>query len=407
MLEHWLWLANRQSITDYRKCMLLRHFQTAEAVYAADREEYSEISDLSEEALASLLDKSLEHCKEIISSCARECIQIVTYADAEYPNRLKNIYDPPLVLYYKGTLPDFDTLPVVGVVGTRKPSVYGESAARRLGKEISACGGVVISGLASGIDAAAMNGALLAGCGPVGVLGCGVDVLYPKSNKALFAATQQYGCILSEFEPGAEPIAWHFPRRNRIISGLSCGVLVVEAPEKSGSLITARCALDQGRDVFVVPGNIDMPGFVGSTHLLRDGAAVVSCGWDIMREYQATFPAVVHRLKPTSDTEIPAAKVAQEPKIPDKKPERKPVSRKKDIDKRPDAPYIDLKVTLKGLSEDERAIVSALTDGERLVDDVIAQTGISTGKVLCALTMLELKRVIVRLPGKRISLRNP
>lgn len=406
MLEHWLWLANRQGLTDYRKHVLLRHFQTVEAAYAAELEDYSGISDLSEEAVASLMDKSLEHSNEIISSCIRESIQILTFAEDAYPKRLKNIYDPPLVLYYKGTLPDFDALPVIGVVGTRKPSAYGESAARRLGKEISACGGLVVSGMAAGIDAAAMNGALLAGCGPVGVLGCGVDVLYPRSNKALFASTQQYGCILSEYEPGSEPMAWHFPRRNRIISGLSCGVLVVEAPEKSGSLITARCALEQGRDVYVVPGNIDMPGFVGSTHLLRDGAAVVSSGWDIMEEYQAAFPGVVHREKPAADAQIPRAKVAQEPQIPAKKPERKPASRKKDIDKRPDAPYIDLKMTLKGLSEDEQAIVSALADGERLVDDVIAQTGISSGKVLCALTMLELKRVIVRLPGKRISLRS-
>lgn len=409
MLEHWLWLAHLNGISsDSKKHALLQHFGSPENVYSAASDEYAAIPDLGESALEALADKSLERYREAIDTCTKLGIQIVTWQNREYPARLKNIYDPPLVLYYKGTMPDFDALPVIGIVGTRKPSAYGLTVARRLGAEISQCGGLVVSGLALGVDGAAMSGALVAGFGTVGVLGCGVDVVYPRSNRSLFDSVEKYGCILSEFLPGTEPMKWNFPKRNRIISGLSCGIVVVEAPEKSGSLITARLALNQGRDVYAVPGNIDMPGFTGSNRLLREGAGAVSCGWDVMSEYQARFPDKIRKdERPIPESEKPDSqpKVAQKPKQPRKKPEPAASARKKDIDNERPAPYIDVKTTLHGLSESEQKIVACLTDGERLVDDVIAETGISSGKVLCALTMLEVKRIIVRHPGKRISLR--
>lgn len=407
MLEHWLWLAHRPGVKERLKYDLLWHFGSAEAVYAAEETEYSQIDGMTSENLEALQDKNLGLYHEALDTCTKEAIQIITIQDREYPQRLKNIYDPPLVLYYKGTLPDFDNLPVIGIVGTRKPSAYGETVARRLGLEIGSCGGLVVSGMALGVDAAAMNGALLANSAVVGVLGCGADIIYPRSNRILFANTEKYGCILSEFLPGTEPLKWNFPKRNRIISGLSCGVVVVEAPEKSGSLITAHHALEQGRDVYAVPGNIDMAGFTGSNRLLRDGAGAISCGWDVLSEYQARFPDKIHKatgkMPEREQTEDP--KVAQKRRVPAGKSEQEPVPRKKDVDKRPAAPYIDLKTTLQKLSPEEQAIVASLQDGERLVDDVIAQTGISSGKLLGTLTMLELKRIIVRLPGKRISLR--
>lgn len=406
MLEHWMWLAHMPGFAnDSKKLALLQYFGSPEHVYSADASEYAQIPDLGPGALEALEDKSLALCREALETCDKEGIHILTWEDKEYPNRLRNIFDPPLMLYYKGTLPDFDNLPTIGIVGTRKPSAYGLTVARRLGAEIGCCGGLVVSGLASGVDSAAMSGALTAGCSTVGVLGCGVDIVYPKSNRELFASVEQYGCILSEFMPGTEPFKWNFPKRNRIISGLSCGIVVVEAPEKSGSLITARLALDQGRDVFAVPGNIDMPGFTGSNRLLREGAGAVSCGWDVMSEYAGLFPDKIRKeTAPAAQTEAPP-KVAQKPQIPRKKTEKQPAKQKKDIDNKAAAPYIDVKTTPRGLSESEQRIVDCLQSGERLVDDVIAETGISSGKVLCALTMLELKRVIVRHPGKRISLR--
>ena len=416
MIVHWIWLAACRDISDRVKVELVRHFQDPENVYFADPELYRQVEGLSEAGMESLKDKDLHRANRILEDCRRENLQILTYRDAAYPARLKNISDPPLVFYYKGCLPDFDGQPLIGVVGTRTASPYGLTAAKRLGYQIAACGGTVVSGMAYGIDGMAMRGALTAGGTVVGILGCGAEQVYPVSNRALFADTQMYGCILSEFPPGTPPIARNFPRRNRIISGLSCGVLVVEAPEKSGALITARLAADQGRDVFVVPGNIDVPTFVGSNRLLRDGAIAVSHGWDIMSEYEAQFPGKVKKntdgnrqqaypdeLTEIAETEKQTHKVAQKRTLPAKKKLKKPSDEKKVIDKAESSPYSDLNDVLPKLSSDEQQIVSAI-QGEALVDDVIASTGLPTGKVLATLTLLEVKGVVKRLPGKRVRL---
>ena len=419
MLVHWIWLAHRPGLTDRAKVALLQHFSDPEDIFFADKQAFDHIENVTEEGIQSLRDKNLTSAEEILDACRRENLHILTYRDAAYPVRLKNISDPPIVLYYKGNLPDLDGSPVIGVVGTRKASAYGLQTAKRMGYQLGRCGGIVVSGMAYGIDSMAMAGALTSGMPVVGVLGCGADVVYPPSNRGLFSDVERYGCILSEFAPGTPPVKWNFPKRNRIISGLSCGVLVVEAPEKSGALITARQAADQGRDVFVVPGNIDIPGFVGSNRLLRDGAIAVSSGWDILSEYEGLYPDKIHRddvaarqtvypdeiMKVASEVDRPVLEAAKKPEKAMTKAHLKKETKKKAIDKEPSAPYIDLNDTLSKLSPDERAIVTGLRNGERLVDDVIAETGLTTGKLLAALTMLELKGIIKRHPGKRISLK--
>ncbi len=417
MLVHWIWLATRPGVHDRTKVELVRHFQDPEAVYFADRDSYLQISGMTEGTAEALSDKNLSPAEEILDTCRRGRLQILTYQDAAYPARLKNISDPPLVFYYKGTLPDFDASPLIGVVGTRQASAYGLTAAKRMGYQIARCGGIVVSGMAYGIDGMAMRGALTAGGTVVGILGCGADMIYPLSNRSLFEDTERYGCIMSEFPPGTPPAKWTFPKRNRIISGISCGVLVVEAPEKSGALITAHHALDQGRDVFVVPGNIDVPTFVGSNRLLREGATVVSSGWDILSEYEAIYPdkirkdtALSHQnaypdeIEISVETEKVTHKVAQKPRFMGKKPVKKPEKENLAIDKAGSTPYSDLDNILPQLSPEEQKILSALKDGEHLVDDVIAETGISTCKVLATLTMLEVKGIVKRLPGRRIRL---
>ena len=416
MLIHWIWLAHQPGVSDRMKIRLLQHFRDPEEVFFADRGAFDHVEGMTEESKSSLLEKELISAEQILSDCSREKLHILTYQDAAYPVRLKNIADPPLVLYYKGQLPEFDALPVIGVVGTRKASPYGLQTAKRMGYQIGKCGGIVVSGMAYGIDGMAMAGALSAGQMAVGVLGCGADIVYPLSNRALFRDVENYGCILSEFPPGTPPAKWTFPKRNRIISGLSCGVLVVEAPEKSGALITARLAADQGRDVFAVPGNIDIPTFEGSNRLLRDGAIMVSSGWDVVGEYEGLYPDKIHRVDlPARQTVYPdelrrqeertELKVAQKTEVPEKKKSLKKELEKKAIDKAASSPYSDVNTVLSGLSPEGRQIVACLKEGERLVDDVIAETGLTTGKLLAALTMLELKGVIKRLPGKRITLK--
>lgn len=408
MLVHWIWLATRQNVSDWMKVQLLQHFRDPEDLFYADEASFRNIDGLTKENLESLRDKNLHQAQWVLRQCEKEKLGVLTFQDAAYPARLKNISDPPVVLYYKGRLPDFDGSPLIGVVGTRRASVYGLTASKRMGYQIAKCGGVVVSGMAKGIDSMAMGGALTAGGTVVGVLGCGADMVYPPSNKDLFADTENYGCILSEFIPGTPPYAWNFPKRNRIISGLSCGVLVVEAPEKSGALITANQALEQGRDVFVVPGNIDVPTFVGSNRLLRDGAIAVSSGWDILSEYEAIFPGKISReerevhLTVYPDEVQNVANVAQKPKTPKKQKQEKD---KKVIDNATKPSYSDVNKDISAFSPEEQRLIQALQSGQRLVDDVIAEVGLPTAKVLSMLTIMEIKGIIRRLPGKRIVLK--
>ena len=403
MLVHWIWLATRTHIGERLKVDLVRRFQDPEAIYFADPGSFHDISGLTAEGAAALADKNLQDAEKVLRDCRRKNLRILTWQDAAYPARLKNIPDPPLVLYYKGNLPDFDALPVIGVVGTRKASAYGMNVAGKMGYQISRCGGIVVSGMAAGIDAMATRGALTAGAAAVGVLGCGADVVYPASNRGLFEEMEQYGCLISEYLPGTPPAAYNFPRRNRIISGLSCGVLVVEAPEKSGALITAHAALDQGRDVFVVPGNIDVDTFVGSNRLLRDGAIAVSSGWDVMSEYEALYPDKITEF--TAQPEKIQSQAAQNAPLFGNKQVSKHKEDKKVIDNGDPSPYSGLEDRTPSMLSDEQKILSALTGQPRPIDDVIAETGIPTAKMLATLTLLQVKGMVKQHPGKRISLK--
>ena len=419
MLLHWIWLATRPNMNDREKLLVLQHFQDPEDVFFAEKEAYAMIEGLPEDAIAALQDKNVKQAHAIIRDCTRKDIHICTLHDGAYPARLKNISDPPLVLYYKGNLPDMDNTPTIAVVGTRDATAYGLNAAKRLGGQIAKCGGIVVSGMAHGIDGSAISGALTAGGTVVGVLGTGADVVYPLRNRGLFADAQRYGCLISEFVPGTPPLKWNFPKRNRLISGLSNGVLVVEAPTKSGALITAHQAAEQGRDVFVVPGNIDVPSCAGSNALLRDGAIAVANGWDIVSEYEALYPDVVRRYdKPVSgpgftddvmasaaETEKSAAKVAQKGKNPEKKAASDKNTEKIIIDNQPKQPYIDIQDRFASLSQQERDIVAHISREGCLVDDLIATTALPAATVLSNLTMLEIKGVVKRLPGKRVALK--
>ncbi len=400
MLIHWLWLATRENLPDRCKAALLEAFHDAEEIYYADPARLERLDYVSPEGKTSLQNKELKQAQEILDTCMAKHIGILAYRDAGYPTRLRNIADPPVVLYYKGKLPDFDGQPCIGVVGTRKASAYGLTVAKRMGYQIASCGGIVVSGAASGIDGVAMAGALTAGAPVVGVLGCGADVVYPLSNRALYADTEKYGCLLTEFPPKTPPMRQNFPRRNRIISGLSCGVLVVEAPASSGALITARQAGDQGRDVFVVPGNIDVDSCAGSNALLREGAIAVSSGWDVVSEYAALFPDKIHKStgKPTQRAypdEVAPAKVAQKPKFLEKLKKEKPAPKPEPISEPKTPPT---------LTEDQQKIMDAIRAGNCLVDDVIAAAGLPAATVLSQLTLLQILGLVKALPGNRVEL---
>ena len=237
----------------------------------------------------------------------------------------------------------------------------------------------------------------------VGVLGTGVDRVYPRQNRALFQEVAERGCLLSEFPPGSPPERWHFPRRNRILSGLCHGVLVVEAPAKSGALITARLAADQGRDVFVVPGNVDVESCAGSNALLREGAIAVTCGEDVISEYEAQFPHLRRKGPVSLISEAPAAlRVAQEPQVPKKSLNTQEKNDKKSIDKEVSPPYSETAPSLPPLTEAEVKVL-ALVRGEMPVDELIAAAGLPAGTVQATLITLEIKKRVRRLPGPRVA----
>ena len=242
---------------------------------------------------------------EMLARLAEKGLRAITLADEGYPERLAEIPDPPPALFINGEVPEG---PTFALVGSRKASATGLQAARALGRALGERGVCVVSGLALGIDAAAHEGALEAEGPTVGVLGCGIDVVYPKSNRRLFEHVVAAGAVVAEYYLGELPLQWHFPARNRVISGLSDGVVVVEAPEKSGALITARHALEAGRDVWAVPGPIGFAECRGSNALLADGAGVI---WDIDKFVDDVAPEPVSQKLSVAGTEITPAELPE------------------------------------------------------------------------------------------------
>ena len=254
MLKYWVWLAELPGLRSQPRLALLRHFGSPENIFFADREELLLAEDVPPAQAELALNRDLSAADRILADCQRLGQRILTLQDAEYPQRLRNIFDPPLVLYVRGRMPAIDEEAAIAVVGTRKCTPYGVASAERLSQELASGGAVVVTGLARGVDTAAARGALRAGGTVVGVTGGGLDVVYPPENGDLYDDVASAGVLLSEYPPGSPPDKTHFPVRNRIMSGLSVAALIVEAPERSGALITARLALDQGRDVYAVPG---------------------------------------------------------------------------------------------------------------------------------------------------------
>lgn len=407
-IRYWLWLTSLSKLGPKAQLKVYEHFGSPEEAFLADREAIDLVEGLSVREKESLYRKDLKTADTILRECEEKGISILTYQDAMYPQRLRHIDDPPLVLYYKGRLLPFDDLPAITVVGTRDCSGYGALMAKRIGSEIGQCGGTLISGAAKGIDSLAMTGALSAGAPVAAVLGCGVDVVYPLSSRNLYGDILARGCLLSEFYPGTPPYGQNFPRRNRIMSGLALGVVVVEAKKKSGSLSTANHALEQGRDVFAVPGNAGLESSEGSNDLIREGAMLVTSGWEVMREYQPRFPGQIH--PPKNDKKLtlsPRDQREMEQLREEKTTPSEPVKNtetEKTFDKKEKSNYSDVSKALSGLSEDEGAIVTSLRAGEKHIDDIIAETGLSPARVLASLTLLEVKKLVKQTPGKRFHL---
>ena len=381
MPVYWIWFARLKGMDLLTKHRLLEHYGDPESVFRN-----GEVKG----------EKDLTEAFQIYERCLKGDIRVLTFGDRDYPRRLRYMEDPPLVLYCKGNLPDWDAMPAIGIVGTRQASSYGLQTAYLMGSQIAACGGLVVSGAAAGVDAKSMEGALDTGKPAVGVLGCAIDQVYPAANRTLYRRTQEMGCLLSEYAPGSRTYSSSFLQRNRIISGLSQGVLIVEAPAKSGALNTARHAMTQGRDLFVVPGNVGVESCAGSNALLQEGAYPALSGWDVVKHYESLYPAVKNQ---------PAVPVLPEspPKEMAKIPEPKPVPVKKAIDNGKESTYSVINKRPANLTDQESGVFDLLTVEPQLIDTILDASDLPSGRAQSILTRLVIKGLAVQHPDGRVS----
>jgi DNA processing protein len=347
---------------------LLDRFGTPEAILSARREGLRAVEGVGEDVAGNIVDwRERVDLDAELSRIEKAGVRVVTRDDAEYPALLREIYDPPLVLYVRGELKEAERT-AVAIVGSRRTTLYGQEMARKLAFQLARVGVTVVSGLARGIDTNAHTGALQAKGRTVAVLGCGIDTVYPPENKKLAEQiVAGGGALVTEFPFGVQPDRQHFPMRNRIISGWSLGVIVVEANLKSGALITANQAAEQGRQVFAVPGRADSILSKGAHKLIKEGAKLTEDAVDVLTEFEYLLPR-----------ESPAT---QEP-----------------LSERRGTGGAALQLT-----EAEEKVMALIGNEEVAIDDLIRRSGLTTGCVSATLLALEMKRLVRQLPGKHFA----
>lgn len=395
-LKYWIWLTSRGTMAGQGAYSLWQKFGSPEAVYSASEEDYDKVEKLPKAVRKALGDKSLLEAEKVLEKCKRMGIDILTIADEYYPDRLRQIADPPCVLYVKGRLPKIDEELCIAMVGSRKATKHGVETGKLFARELTRQGAIVVTGSAAGIDSAAIMGAVEAGGPVISVLGNGIDMVYPPGHEKVYRSVADFGVLISEHPPGTGPVGMHFPVRNRILSGLSLGTLVVEAAERSGTLITARLALEQNRDVFAIPGDWDALTSRGANHLIQQGEAKLTMGtWDILEEYQHSYPHKIRvreesavrpdkkvsvRVKPVGDKKVPSRKPSPEVAVP------VAVETKKKA--------LNLKDDPQAVTDDERELLRHLDKGDMTAEELIEKTGLAARRVMSAMTMLQIRKMV-------------
>lgn len=392
--EYYIWLQEALGYASDAVGRVLAAYKTAKAFYLADDAEKIRRCRLSPRQAARLHTVPRKNVYKILNECRGSGINIITPEDYAYPKKLLNIENPPAVLYIKGELPDTEAKPLITIVGPRKISDYGMHCAYVIANTLASCGFVVVSGGALGGDKSAHMGALEAGEPTVAVLGSGIGSDYLKPNAELRERISECGCLLSEYPPFLPPFNGAFPARNRILSGISDGVVVIEGALKSGTLSTASHASDQGRDVFVIPGSPSLPQYEGSNRLIADGARPLLSINDIIDEYAAIYPNAIH----APNERIPMPKETDTEKHIDAV-EAKVVSKPQKT--------VEPTVYTSMLSDTARCVYTVISQLKReafTADDITEVGNIDIGVVLGALTELEILGVITACPGGRFVL---
>ena len=341
---------------------LLERLGSAEQVFSASLTEIESCGITPQAAQAIVQGKALEAADRELDAVRQLGCRLVAFDDPAYPALLKHTYDPPVLFYLRGDTAVLNSH-CLAIVGSRHPTTYGNVIAEKLARELAGVGLTIVSGMARGIDSAAHRGALAAKGKTIAVFGCGMDVMYPRENKKLAEQIEANGALMTEFPLGIFPAPQNFPIRNRVISGMSLGVMIVEAAQYSGSLITARLAMEQNREVFGVPGNITAKTSFGPNLLIKQGAKLVTSFEDVLEELPA---AVRAELLPKTTTQQEAASLFEE-----------------------------------SLSESERAVFASLkVDEARHIDEIVEAAELNSSEVLATLFQLEMRGVIRQLPGK-------
>lgn len=393
---YWIWLQQVLGISaSINSDEITGYFETAKAVYFAGEQEWRLSGIFNPRQLTKLESRDLSKAQNILDTCAKNNWQVVTPDDGDYPSMLFKLPNFPLVLYVRGNLDCLKNKITVAIVGTREPSRNSATIARAMASSITRSGAVVISGGALGIDSAAHCGALDEKGATVAVLGCGLNCNYPVANAALRNDIAKNGAVITEYPPETKALAANFPTRNRLISGLSYGTLVIEAGERSGSLITANYALNQGRDVLAVPGDIMSSGFTGANKLIRDGAKPVFNAMDVLEDYAIRYPELIDIEK--IETKLTLKNYSDPPsvsKVDDNPPRRE----KGEVSfiRQAEPPL---------LSESARKIYRAFTRQEMQADELILNTGLSVSEFTSAMTELELFDLVELQAGKNYKLK--
>ena len=398
-LKHWIWLTLRKGLAGQNAVRVLEHFGTPELVHAADEQAYRMVGGLTDAAIRSLMNKALDQADVVLGDCERYGIQLLTLQDSAYPERLKAIAQPPMVLYWKGRQFAFDNEAAIGMVGSRQATPYGVQAAAKLSADLTRKGALVVTGMAQGIDASAVRGALKVGGPVVSVLAGGIDRVYPAYHRELYEDVAAVGALISEYPPGADHRGEHFPVRNRIISGPSVGVIAVESARASGTLLTVNHALDQNREVFAVPGPIDAPMSEGTNRLIQEGCAkLIMEADDVLCEFADSFPS---RLRLGRGVSLPSEAAGQRLEGAAVIPKEQEARKAKETPPKEDVVCLCWADCKDKLTDDQRSVLLALDGGTIQADDLVERTQIPARRVLSALTVLQIQGYVAEESGKR------
>jgi len=405
-LKYWLWLTSRKGMDAPSALTVLDHFITPERAYYGDMEDYESLP-VRAQVKQGLLEKELDTAERILEQCEMLGLRIMTFQDADYPTRLKQLADPPALLYIRGRTFHFDEEAAIGVVGAREPSVYGRQCAERFGLELARGGALLVSGIAEGIDSCAIRGALKGGGPVVSVLAGGVDVPFPAQHRYLYEDVAAAGALISEYPPGTPHKGFHFRARNRILSGLSLGVLAVECRMQSGTMVTVNHAIEQNRDVFAVPGPIlGAPMSEGPNRLIRQGARLVTSAADILEEYWDRYPLKLSRSAPLTP-EAAQARLEDlsrgEEDVPATLEEKTEKQKEVSAEKPPRRESIPVEDRRERFTDDEIAVLCALGTKLLSADELVELTQLSARRVLSTLTMLQIGQAVEERPGRRFA----